>query len=470
MANNKVYANFLMHGRTKGSRNGISTTKGYTAVGQRATGKLVNGRYIYDTPKYSAGNSSKATTGGTVKKSSEKPANVSQEYWDNLQANTNPNYTPSKPKPKSGINTSIDPRYAKRSTQHGTPWVSEEYKQELAYNTGKSYTPKKSAINVNTDPRYKKQETNTGLKGDPRYSVAGTNKIDRAKIEALSKKGAANNWQQQAELERWKKQNQNNIAAKKKAQRAYDSAAKGAANNWQQQAAAARDNKETYTKYKEGKVSAITAKDNSGDVTTMYHPKEPYGVNYTAIKTEKLGAASKGKKNNWQQAGNLTRSMTEVARDLRNREEAKAKAKEAARSASYNKMSSTQKNAMKGDPRYTSNKPGPLFTSRDPKYGYSGKNDPRAPVFKEITMIDMYGNKTGGKETPMNRDPYFESWAKATNKQESAKAQAGNKAFMNAFEESKKRNSRSDIGNAVADFKEEAKAKAKSLFKKKKKK
>lgn len=178
----------LMHYRTKGSRNGYSKNPNYRAVGQRATGRLVNGRYVYDTPKYSSGNSSKPAISGTVKKSSEKPANVSQEYWDNLQYNTNPNYKPEPSKPKKGINTSIDPRYAKRSTQHGTPWVSEEYKQELAYNTGKSYTPKKNAINVNTDPRYKKQETNTGLKGDPRYSVAGTNKIDRAKIEALSKK------------------------------------------------------------------------------------------------------------------------------------------------------------------------------------------------------------------------------------------------------------------------------------------
>ena len=48
MANNMIYANFLMHGRTKGSRNGVSTTKGYTAVGQKAKGKIINGRYVYD--------------------------------------------------------------------------------------------------------------------------------------------------------------------------------------------------------------------------------------------------------------------------------------------------------------------------------------------------------------------------------------------------------------------------------------
>lgn len=47
MANEKVYTDYLMHGRTKGSRNGISTTKGYTAVGQKAKGRWINGRYVY---------------------------------------------------------------------------------------------------------------------------------------------------------------------------------------------------------------------------------------------------------------------------------------------------------------------------------------------------------------------------------------------------------------------------------------
>jgi len=48
MANEKTYPNYLMHYRTKGSKNGISTTKGYTAVGQKAKGRWVNGRYVYE--------------------------------------------------------------------------------------------------------------------------------------------------------------------------------------------------------------------------------------------------------------------------------------------------------------------------------------------------------------------------------------------------------------------------------------
>lgn len=47
MANNKVYTDYLMHGRTKGSKNGISTTPGYRAVGQKAKGQWINGRYVY---------------------------------------------------------------------------------------------------------------------------------------------------------------------------------------------------------------------------------------------------------------------------------------------------------------------------------------------------------------------------------------------------------------------------------------
>lgn len=39
---------YLAHARTKGSKNGISNTPGYVAVGDRAEGRLVNGRYVYD--------------------------------------------------------------------------------------------------------------------------------------------------------------------------------------------------------------------------------------------------------------------------------------------------------------------------------------------------------------------------------------------------------------------------------------
>lgn len=56
MANEKTYPNYLMHYRTKGSKNGVSRTKGYTAVGQKAKGRYINGRYVYDTDAKGAKN------------------------------------------------------------------------------------------------------------------------------------------------------------------------------------------------------------------------------------------------------------------------------------------------------------------------------------------------------------------------------------------------------------------------------
>ena len=47
MANNKIYSDYLMHGRTKGSKNGVSTTPGYIAKGKKAVGQLINGVYVY---------------------------------------------------------------------------------------------------------------------------------------------------------------------------------------------------------------------------------------------------------------------------------------------------------------------------------------------------------------------------------------------------------------------------------------
>lgn len=40
----------LMHYRTKGSRNGYSKDPNYRPVGQQAQGKIINGRYVYDNP------------------------------------------------------------------------------------------------------------------------------------------------------------------------------------------------------------------------------------------------------------------------------------------------------------------------------------------------------------------------------------------------------------------------------------
>lgn len=197
---NRGNGSSLRHYRTKGSRNGYSKDPNYKPVGQRATGKIVNGRYVYDNQ--------------TSKRGAEKPANVSQEYWDELQFNTNPNYQSPASK-KNAVNIYSDSRYTNKSNQSYTPYMSEEYKEELAWNSGKPYTKKVNSINVKTDPRFKKSTTNTGMTGDPRYSVSGTSKIDKAKVTALAKAGAKNNWQQQANAYRSADEHVNMYAQKR---------------------------------------------------------------------------------------------------------------------------------------------------------------------------------------------------------------------------------------------------------------
>lgn len=111
---------------------------------------------------------------------------------------------------------------------------------------------------------------------------------------------AQNNWQQQAELERWKKQNRNNIAAKKKADAAKQqelikkadasyAANQGKANNWQNQANAQRAMKEYMNKASAERKAAEKSKQKSVD------------------RMQAQGAA-----NNWQEMGNQRRAAIEA--------------------------------------------------------------------------------------------------------------------------------------------------------------
>ena len=51
---NRGNGSSLRHYRTKGSRNGYSKDPNYRPVGQQAQGKIVNGRYVYDSPSPSS--------------------------------------------------------------------------------------------------------------------------------------------------------------------------------------------------------------------------------------------------------------------------------------------------------------------------------------------------------------------------------------------------------------------------------
>ena len=93
MANEKTYPNYLMHYRTKGSKNGISTTQGYNAVGQRAKGRYINGRYYYDNEYASnyAANTGNGTKTNKVQASATPKRFIDDEYSKNLEYNSQKN-------------------------------------------------------------------------------------------------------------------------------------------------------------------------------------------------------------------------------------------------------------------------------------------------------------------------------------------------------------------------------------------
>ena len=365
--------------RTKGSKNGVSHTKGYTAVGKTAKGRWVNGRYVYD--EHTITNPT-STTFGIEKKINKSSAYGAANDWQN--------------------------QAAKAATGGTVP---------------KSYNWKKyNSLKIKAENRQKRA------------------------AEYAKKFGKANNWQQnaaKASAAGIRNNTVNDIAAAKKKKHYADTLAKGAAMGDAAKAADAQRKAEAKARWNAGNKAAVTAQ---------------------SIRN----AVNKGSQNNWQQ--NASRASAAGMRNsIVSTNAANAKKNW---SASYNKMGSTQKNAMQGDPRYSTgyneikDKKGktiatyshsPLMSTpngRD-EYDYRGNTDPRAPT---MTPLD-------GPKEKMNRDPYFKSWANASNIQEEAKAISKNKEFMNDFRESKIRNSRSDIGNALADAKEEAKAKWKSLKK-----
>lgn len=569
--NDKVYANYLMHGRTKGSRNGISTTKGYTAVGQKAKGHLVNGKYVYD-----AGVNLPTNYNGLDNYMKVSNSNKTQPYLHSLY-------------PKGYANASDamknDPRYSsdsvyvvkyKGSDLNPKPvtkndpdakalrdYIGRLYvtnKQSVATNVAKAGKDKIALNKYDDKPQYLGHKELSDINNNlmlKKIKDEVASKLKAEKEEAVKAKtvvGSKNDWQQQAALEQWKQQNRNNIAAsKKKKAEAFDKASDayrlGLSYPVDQMANRTRTVNEHYNKnwknnttinydspgsgayldakkakdaaYLRGK-NAVNKAAMNGTNTNASQQAELERwkkQNQNAIAASKKASLKEELRRNaalnkyttkdWQNKANIARANTEVRNkvvsgesnkgytpyaepgrvsngiadektrniirleNLRNRvyAEQNKKAKDAEKRS---------KNAMQNDPRYSTglreikDKNGKVVAtySHSPlvstpngrtKYDYSGKNDDRAPTFKAL----------GKKPEKMDRDPYFNEWANASNKQEEAKAIAGNKAFMNSFRESKIRNSRSDLGNAIADAKEDAKNAFKSLknkFKKKKKK
>lgn len=203
--NNKTYANYLMHGRTKGSRNGISTTKGYTAVGQKAKGKLINGKYVY------ANNNENTQSGIVVKPTSNNwQQQATLEQWKKQ----NQNAIAAKKKKAEAFDKASDAyrlglSYPVDQMANRIRTVNEHYNKNWKNNTTINYDAPGAKLDAQ--------------KGKEAAYLRGKNAVNKATMN-----GTNTNASRQAELERWKQQNRNNIAAKKtadaKAQAAKDAA------------------------------------------------------------------------------------------------------------------------------------------------------------------------------------------------------------------------------------------------------
>lgn len=455
--NNKTYANYLMHGRTKGSRNGISTTKGYTAVGQKAKGKLINGKYVYDTPVAYGNNTEMVRDGKVVYESPSVPAGVAsypkkKSDWAKEAASYDNHVTTY---PKQG--------YDALMMEKRNAWLAEKAKAQGASNNWQQQGNYARAGGEAVNRAVSGQTSRVHIKLNSAQENQGIAGMTAKARRDLSKAGATKGDAQQAALEQWKKQNQNAIAAKKtadaKAQAAKQPTNIGASQSadlarWSQQnrnniaasKKAAKD-AELQDKLWINKTLAEARKNTTrnwqGEADRVrsnseVHKKVASGQSNTGYTSyvigEKPTAGIVGEyyRNN-QKIKNLVNRV--YAEQNKKAQEATEKAKQ---SASYNKMSSTQKNAMQNDPRYS-----------------------KASTF----------NKSGIMKS--DRIPYSAQMEKSTNRQELADAIGKNKKFISDMKESALRNSRSDLGNALADAKEDAKNAFKSLknkFKKKKKK
>lgn len=343
--NDKVYANYLMHGRTKGSRNGISTTKGYTAVGQKAKGHLVNGKYVYDY----------ASTG-------------SQNDWQQQAA-------------------------------------LEQWKKQ----NQNAIAAKKTA---EAKAQVAKQPTNIGAS-------------------------------QSADLARWKQQNRNNIAAKKEAalkEKLRRSAAlnKYTTKDWQNKANIARANTEVRNK-------VVSGESNKG-----YTPYAEPGRVSNGIADEK------------------TRNLVRLE-NLQNRvyAEQNKKAQEATEKANATKANATQmglRNKVKAGAannwQQNANKTAGII-------GNMSREDRSLMKSKEWTSTDKDGTKKTNNSFNVNNKYGYSNYTKSDNGWHDVHMGEYNTTGVKGVKKqqdwntSYERNHRSDIGNAVAD----AKADAKKAFK-----
>lgn len=422
--NNKTYANYLMHGRTKGSRNGISTTKGYTAVGQKAKGKFINGRYIYDMPASSANTDTLTKVSNpygdyeSKKRAQEKTDDfMRKQEWKEFDAQAN---APSV-QALSGADA-IREQYRlmneakqKKAAKSGTFWG-----KVIAKNPGVNITrPRNEApyggVQKYTNVKYYLGKHQKATDAKAQNTINTLSKVPGATVEPKKPAGKQTNTgaAQQAALERWKKQNQDAIAAKKKAQAAKQptnigasqsadlarwsqqnrnniaakkkaAASKPSPVNWQNEANKRASEKEMTNKWERGEIrdgryesgpntynepisDKIRKKNiaaNKGKANDWQNQAAKAASAAQAAKSAAKKSENSGAQNDWQQQAALERAKDQLRKDI-------AAKKKAAASAS-NKPRARQKTESSGGIGVQTNKNRPRARQKTVSSGGTG--------------------------------------------------------------------------------------------------
>ena len=253
---NRGNGSSLRHYRTKGSRNGYSKDPNYNPVGQKATGRIVNGRYVYDADYEQARN--QATVGAARAQVLGKMNNWQQQ---------------------SNLHRSTD--------EAANRYVTGRSRDVMAYN--------ESNATKNADKKY--VDPNSGWKFDYSYRNANQRVANGAKVSNPTKVQMP--------------------SAKSKRNKLI---AKGAQNNWQDMANRSRAANEAWNNVSTRKSNGLTAFTNASDKSLDRDLQTRYGVNgkgdqlrndtsyANALAKNNVRKQHAAAKDNWQQKGNKAAS------------------------------------------------------------------------------------------------------------------------------------------------------------------
>ena len=432
MANEKVYSDYLMHGRTKGSRNGISTTPGYIAKGKKAVGQLINGVYVY------------ANNAVNTFKPKQKAVSPQQKLINNLTgfAKNQYNKIPKPQKPKKAADKLNAQRFVNALT--GNPIYGAA--NAIVNNTSAVYKQKK--LKAQADASYNKNQKFENRPAAFKYTNYGVDKLAKKaeqqarlmneanasykKQQILNSGNPANNWQQQGNYYRAISEYLDKKNAKEKAQTEH---AHQNAVNQAEAERAAREKAMAYASKTNAAAGAAKAHQNAVDQAKA----EYYGRN-----------AARYRQRNASKNDGYKAHVNAV-----NQAEAERKGREAA--YEYSKKSaasSAHQNAVTQAER-----------ERQAREAIVAKN---SAAGAHQNAVNQAAAERRAREAALNRarKASMQNAGKKNNWQQQANATASAKA------ESQARNSRSDIGNAWEDLKQDSKNTfkyLKSKFKKKKK-